>query len=177
MDDYNEVAGKGAGKYLLEISNRLAKVPEDWRDAAIMRADGKPDDEIKKQYGFTDKEFYKMLATPEFQLLCNERVMAKAWGYAGPAVDQMGKDALEPGATRSQEGILRITGVMRDKKDVTVETKSQQMILHGNLSDLSKMHPHEACKEMLMNIKTELGIGKDVLMEYVNEVYLESTEA
>ena len=173
--DFDEQVGRGAGKYLLEMSNRLAKIPEDWRDAAIMRADGKPDDEIKKQYGFTDKQFDKILSSPEFQVIFNQRAMSKAQGYLGPAIDQMGHDAKQSGNTRAQEGIMKITGLWRDKKDVRVEAKSQQMILHGNLSDLSKMHPHEACKEMLINIRDELGIGRDVLIEYVNEVYIEST--
>ena len=174
--DFDEQVGRGAGKHLLETSNRLGKVPEDWRDAAKMRMAGKPDDEIKKQYGFTDKAYEKMLVSPEFGMLCNQQLMAQAWGGAGPALRQLMADSQKPMATRSQENVLKITGVLTDKRDIKLEQKSQQMILHGNLSDLSKMHPHEACKEMLINIRDELGIGRDVLLEYVNEVYIESTK-
>lgn len=174
--DYDEQAGKGAGKYLMEMSKRLAKIPEDWKDAAKMRMAGHPDDEIKKQYGFTDKAYEDMLLSPEFAVLCNGQLMAQAWGGAGHALKQLISDSKKPGATRSQENVLKIVGVLKEKRDIRLAQKSEQLILHGNLSDLSKMHPHEACKAMLMNIRDELRIGKDVLLEYVDEVYLESSE-
>ena len=158
---------------LVKSAHKLAKVPEEWREAAKMRMAGWEDSAIKERLGFKDRAYRRMLETPEFEILCTQQLMVEAWGGAGPALRQMKKDSLEPGATKSQEDILKIVGVLRDKRDIKLEQKSQQMVIHGNLADLSRMHPHEACKEMLTNIKDELGIGKDVLLEYVNEIYME----
>lgn len=160
-------------KALAKSGQKLAKVPYEWREAAKMRMAGWVDTEIKTRLGFTDRAYQLMLETEEFGILCNMQLMIEAWGGAGPALRQLIKDAKEAGATKSQEIILKIVGLLTDRRDYKIEQKTQQMVLHGNLADLSRMHPHEACKEMLSNIKNELGIGKDVLLEYVNEVYKE----
>ncbi len=158
-------------KALAKSGQKLAKVPYEWREAAKMRMAGWVDEDIKERLGFTNRKYENMLETEEFGILCNMQLMIEAWGGAGPALRQMIKDAKESGSIKAQENVLKIVGLLTDRRDIRLEQKTQQMVIHGNLADLARMHPHEACKEMLMNIKDELGIGKDVLLEYINEVY------